>query len=190
MLALQHGDEQLAREALVMKNRSLDEATRIRDQLDDYRAQIQDIERALEALEMKLEGARGRIDSQRSSGESSRRLDDEAAWDAEWQRRARAGRDGSAPPARNTSKSSGSHLDPLDGMVDDFGSGRAFEEFDRMSSKINAMEADIEAMRDVSDDWEDPLVDPRRKQLEDIFDKMERKKKTDDDLADLKAKFE
>lgn len=199
MLALKNGDEELAREALIMKNRSLDEAARLRDQLDDYRAQIQDIERALEALEMKLDGARGRIESSRDSRTttgSRDRFRDESAWDAEMRRRMR---DGDAPKSSGSRGSGGDHLDPLDDMVDDFGAGRAFQEFDRMSSKINAMEADIEAMRDFGDD--DPLIDPRRRELEDIFDKLERKKrsddgldalkkKSDDDLSDLKKKFE
>lgn len=185
VLALKNGDEDLAREALVMKNRSLDQSSRLRDELDDYRAQIKDIERALEALEMKLEGARGRLESSREpdvgAGTSRRSTRDESAWDAEMRRRMRD----EGKPGRSSKKG---YLDPLDGMVDDFGAGRSFEEFDRMSSKINAMEADIEAMRELSDD--DPLIDPRKKQLEDIFDRMEKKKKNDDDLADLKKKFE
>ena len=186
MLALKHGDEDLAREALIMKNRSLDTATRMRDELDDYRAQIQDIERALEALEMKLEGARGRLEDSRGSGSSSssRRSDlrDESAWDREMRRRMRD----SDRPSRSprSERSGGDYLDPLDEMTDDFGTSRSFREFDRMSSKINSMEADIEAMRQLGDD--DPLIDPRRRELEDIFSQMERKKRTDEDLANLK----
>ncbi len=184
VMALQAGDEELAREALVMKNKSLDQAARLRDQLDDYRAQIQDIERALEALQMKLEGARGRLTSQDGTHTTSHASRDESAWDAEMRRR--MGEDKHRPD-RDRPRSP-QHLDPLDDMVDDFGARRSFDEFDRMSSKINAMEADIEAMHDLADD--DPLIDPRRRQLEDIFDKLERKKKGDDDLADLKKKFQ
>lgn len=190
VLALENGDEDLAREALKMKNRSLDEAARLRDQLDHYRAQIQDIERALEALEMKLEGARGRMESNRSTSTSSGRssnLTDESAWDAEMRRR-RRDRDSGERSEGSSGRSFAEGGDYLDPLEDNFGTGRAFEEFDRMSSKINAMEADIEAMRDFVDD--DPLIDPRRRQLEDIFDKMEKKKKSDDDLSDLKKKFQ
>lgn len=194
VLALKSGNEDLAREALVMKNRALDESAQLRDQLDAYRTQIQDIERALEALEMKLEGARGRIESSqdidsRSSGTRARgRVRDESAWDAEMRRRQRE--QGTSPRRSSSSTRSegGDHLDPLDDMVDDFGAGRAFQEFDRMSSKINAMEADIDAMRELADD--DPLIDPRRRELEDIFNKLEKKKKSDDDLSDLKKKFQ
>lgn len=182
MLALKSGDEDLAREALVMKNRAIDEANRLRDELDDYRAQIQDLERALEALEMKLEGARGRLENTypRSSGRRVPRTD-EAKWDAEMRRRRRESP--SSPPER----SGGDYLDPI-GDVDDFGTSRSFEEFDRMSSKINAIEADIEAMRELADP--DDIIDPRRRELEDIFSRMEKRKRTDDDLSDLKKKFE
>ena len=184
VLALKSGDEELAREALIMKNRSLDEATRLRDQLDDYRAQIRDLERALEALDMKLHGARGRMESSR--GTSSAGTRDESAWDAEMKRRLKGGN----KPARGSGTSfrdGGDYLDPLGDMTEDFGTGHAFAEFDRMSSKINAIEADLDAAREL--DFDDPLVDPKRRQLEEIFDKMEKKKKSDDDLADLKAKF-
>jgi phage shock protein A len=174
MLALKSDEEELAREALMMKNRQLDEASRLRDELDEYRAQIQDLERALEALEMKLEGARGRL----REGSSRGRVTDEAAWDRRMRRRMRKS---------EADQSAGEHLDPLEDMAEEFGTERSFREFDRMSSKINAMEADIEAMRELSgDDW----IDPRRKELEDIFGKMEKKKKSDDDLSDLKKKFE
>lgn len=186
VLALKSGDEELAREALIMKNRSLDEATRLRDQLDDYRAQIRDIERALEALDMKLQGARGRMESSR--GTSSGGTRDESAWDAEMKRRLKANDSKSAYGGSSASfRDGGDYLDPLGDMTEDFGTGRSFAEFDRMSSKINALEADIDAAREL--DFDDPLVDPKRRQLEEIFDKMEKKKKSDDDLADLKAKF-
>lgn len=68
---------------------------------------------------------------------------------------------------------------------------------DRMASKIDSMEAEIDAMRELSD------IDPRRSQLEDVFRKMETRQRPSDgaspsrsrneppdDLADLKKKFE
>jgi phage shock protein A len=174
MLALKGGEEDLAREALMMKNRQLDEASRLRDELDDYRAQIQDLERALEALEIKLEGARGRLRTDSSRAHAT----DETAWDRKMRQRM---------SKREGGRQQGEYLGPLDEMDEEFGTSRSFREFDRMSSKINAMEADIEAMRELSDD---DLIDPRRKELEDIFGRMEKKKRTDDDLSDLKKKFE
>lgn len=188
ILALENSDEELAREALVMKNRALEESSRLRDELDDYRSQIQDIERALEALELKLEGTRGRIESARPAESGGRRPGDEAAWDAEMRRRMR----GEDAPAR----SSDATLDPRD-PDEPFDTSRAFSEFDRMSSKIGEMEANIESMRELAGD---DLIDPRRRELEDIFTRMEKKKRGDadlaalkkqnDDLADLKKKFE
>ncbi len=169
VLALKSGDEELAREALIMKNRALAESDRLREELEQQRAYLQDIDRALEALEMKLEGAKGRV---RSRSSSNRKVSDEAAWDRELERR--MGDRGEEPTGE------------LDDLRASFGTERSFREFDRMSSKINEMEADIDAMRELSgDDW----IDPRRRELEDIFSKMEKKKKTDDDLSDLKKKF-
>lgn len=170
VLALKSSDEELAREALIMKNRALAESQRLREELEQQRAYSRDIERALEALEMKLEGARGRI---RGSSQSSieRR---QGTSEAEWDRRLRARmKDG---PGSSTS----------DASAPSFDTERSFREFDRMSDKIHSMEADIDAVRELSgDDW----ADPRRRELEDIFSKMERKKKSDDDLSDLKKKF-
>ncbi len=173
VLALKNGDEDLAREALVMKNRTLDEAAQMRDDLDHYRAQIQDLERALEALEMKLEGTRGRL----RDGASGSSLDAEAKWDAEMRRRRTDG--------DTAGRTSASHLDPLED-IGGFGTSGAFDEFDRMSSKISAMEADIDAMRELTDD--DPLVDPRRREIEEKFRRMERRKQTDEQLSDLKKR--
>lgn len=179
VLALKNGDEDLAREALIMKNRTLDDVNRLRDELDDYRAQLKDLERALEALEMKLEGTRGRVESAgrpRKAGGGSRTRT-EADWDAEMTRRRRgAGRDDSRE-----------YLDPIDDHDANFGADGTFREFDRMSDKIQAMDADAAAMDELSgDDW----ADPRKKELEEIFGRMEKKKRTDDDLEDLKKKFQ
>ncbi len=181
VLALKNGDEDLAREALIVKNRALDESEKLRDELEEQRAYLKDISSALEALEMKLQGTKSRIESEREQ-RSMGNLREASSWDAEMERRLK-GRDGSAPSSpRPSSSDSDFSADP-----EVFETTRPFQEFDRMSSKINAMEADIDAMRELSgDDW----IDPRRRELEDIFSKMEKKKKTDDDLSDLKKKFE
>ena len=71
VLALKNGDEDLAREALLMKNRSLAESDRLREELEEQRAYLQDINRALEALEMKLDGAKGRMRSSHTRSSSS-----------------------------------------------------------------------------------------------------------------------
>ncbi len=214
VLALRSGDEDLAREALMVKNETMREAERLRDQLDDHRAYIRDMQTSLEALEMKIDGARGRLQTRERERErgarrsspapSSRR--GERDWDAEMRRRmsdrdddgrdrdrdydrdrSRA-RDYDRPPARQ-----GRYEGPLAGTDGDFSDGvansqRAFREFDRMSRTIDAMEAQVDAASELAD-VDDPLVDPRRVELDRIFDRMEKRKRTDDDLSDLKARF-
>lgn len=183
VLALKNGDEDLAREALIVKNKALDEADRLRDELQEQRAYLKDISSALEALELKLSGAKSRIESERDSRSGAPR--EASSWDDEMKRRLKSR--GESPPASPTGSRSGARSSAPDDLEDDFGTSRNFEEFDRMSSKINAMEADIDAMRELSgDDW----LDPRRRELEDIFQNMEKKKRTNDDLSDLKKKFE
>lgn len=186
VLALKSGDEDLAREALIVKNRALDEADRLRDELEDQRAYLKDISSALEALEMKLSGAKNRIESERNSSRSGS-YREESSWDAEMKRRLNKRDDGNDGNEGLESIGGSSTRPTGDIEGEEFGTGRHFQEFDRMSSKINAMEADIDAMRELSgDDW----IDPRRRELEDIFSKMEKTKRTDDDLSDLKKKFE
>lgn len=203
MLALKNDDEELAREALVVKNDAMREARKLRDQLDDHREHLQDIERALEALEHKLEGTRKRMKVQ--SDEERRRLksssesgDGKAAqWDEKMRRRtgrSPAGSETSPPVAPETSGT--------------FDTSEKFREMDRMASKIDGMEAEIEAMRELDDIG----GDSRRAKLERIFRSLEgrgrpdgeqRKRSQpedegrrddeppiDDDLSDLKKKFE
>lgn len=197
MMALRDGDEDLAREALVVKNRAMRDARQLRDQLDDHRAHMQDIARALEALEHKLEGTRNRMrarsrDNRRLSDASKRRSGDGDAWDEEMKRRARK---------RQSSSSSSPPVDPE--VSDTFDTSREFGEMDRMASKIDGMEAEIEAMRELGDIGG---ADSRRAELERIFRSMEQRGRPsdehrskrrrsdeppiDDDLADLKKKFE
>ncbi|RAL23637.1 hypothetical protein DL240_05615 [Lujinxingia litoralis] len=198
MLALRNGDEDLAREALVVKNQAMTQARRLRDQLDDHRAYMQDIARALEALEHKLEGTRGKMQaasSRQNAGRSTPR--NESDWDAELRRRMEARERGQAPEESPQAPAGGSP------EVDDetFDTTRSMREFDRMSSKIDSMEAEIEAMRELSDIG----GDPRRAELDSIFSRLEARKprskapspreerspRSDhDDLADLKRKFQ
>ncbi len=203
MLALRNDDEELAREALIVKNEAMREAGKLRDQLDDHRAHIQDIERALEALEHKLEGTRRRM---QASSESPRRIKSSspergekrgAKWDEKMQQRT-----GKSPgtPSRST---------PPDPEVSDaFDTSDKFREMRRMASKIDGMEAEIEAIRELDDIG----TDSRRAELEQVFRKLETRGRPgdadrrpsekdrqkqggdepplDDDLADLKKKFE
>ncbi len=180
MMALKKGEEDLARDALVVRNEALDEAAKLRDELEEHRMYLQDIDSALEALEMKLEGTRGRLRaSSTTAARPPRSLRDERDWDAEFRRRVED-RGASAP--RST---------PTRGAFED---DHLFDEIDRMGSKIDAFEAEVEAMRELSDD---NLGDPGRRRLEERFRRLEqhdrpRRSRDDsgDDLADLKRKFE
>jgi phage shock protein A len=200
ILALRHGDEELAREALIVKNRSLREAERLRDQLDDHRAYMRDIASALEALEMKLESTRGRMKAIAygqgpSSSSRPASFRNEADWDAELRRRVEGnpagGSDGHA--TRSTSSrpqgANAPRATPAPPVDSDFDLHREMGEFDRMASKIDSMEAEIDAIRELGMGGDD-LIDPRRAELEGIFRKMEDRRQTRDDLADLKKKFE
>jgi phage shock protein A len=184
MLALRRGEEDLAREALIVKNQAMREAQNLRDQLDDQRAYLQDIERALEALEVKLEGTRARLRASSSAGSRPAsgppRTSD---WDAEMERRRRQREAQDRRPA--------SPADP--DVSERFDTSSSFHEMDRMANKIDSMEAEIEAMRELSG------ADTRRSELENIFRRVEEGQRTrgdqkppkgDDDLSDLKKKFE
>jgi phage shock protein A len=216
IMALQNGDDDLARSAIVEKNKIQREVDRLHEQLDDHRAYMRDIESSLEALEVKLEGTRGRMDVERrergysrDASSNSGGVQSERDWDAEMRRRMRD-RDGgsSSERSRDSYREDRSREDRYrddrgyrDGGYrgedgdstrargpgfDTFDTEPTFREFDRMSHRISTMEAEIDAIRELGDD---DLMDPRKRELEDIFSKMERKKKVDDGLSDLKAKF-
>lgn len=185
LLALRSGDEDLAREALRIKGLSMDEAGRLRDQLDELRAYMRDIASALEALEIKLRGTQERMQVQPPptqggwSQPAAPRGDSD--WDAELQRRLRArGVDGAQAP-RSTPTAPPADLGTL-------GNPETWSTFDRISDKIASMEAEIEAVRTLAS-ADDPLIDPRRAELEAKFKSMETTKRTDDDLSDLKKRF-
>jgi phage shock protein A len=183
MMALKQGEEDLARDALKVRNEALERASSLREELDDQRVYAQDIDSAIQALEMKLEGTRGKFgslgSSRRAGRASSRTRSDEGAWDAEFRRRVE-GND--APGAADEDRGGAGFHDE-----------RLFREVDRMGSKINEFEAEVEAMRELSDE---NLRDPGRSRLDERFRELERRRRSErddsghDDLADLKKKFE
>ena len=200
MLALRSDDEELAREALLVKNKAVNKARQLRDQLDDHRAHMQDIERALEALEHKLEGTRSKMralsdDKQQSSSSSRRASSSGDGAGAKWDERLRK---------RSESRRGSTSTPPDPEVSESFDTSGTFREMDRMASKIDGMEAEIEAMRELDDIG----TDSRRAELEQKFRSLEgrgrsrrqssdteRRRRSDeppldDDLADLKKKFE
>ena len=202
ILALRNDEEDLAREALQVKNRTLREVERLRNQLDSLRRTAGDIERALEALELKLDGARGRIDASRRSDEhreGGRRAPDERGWDAEMQRRI-GGEQQEGPPPSSPGRDR--HREQWEARRDRWEEQRrgrrtptehdevfdinsAASTFDRMSSKIDAMEAELEAFQEMDTHPDDDLIDPRRRELETIFSRMERGRQVRSELDEL-----
>ena len=193
MMALKKGEEDLAKDALVVRNEALDEAAGLREELEEHRMYLQDIDSALEALEMKLEGTRSRLRaSAPSSSGRPRNLRHESDWDREFRRRVQGrGEEASGPTPSGRRRSAAA------GDEGDFGAGRILDEMDRMGSKIDAYEAEVEAMRELSDE---NLSDPERARLERRFRDLEgrrggeRREGKDvdsgrDNLADLKEKF-
>ncbi len=190
VLALKAGEEDLAKDALIVKNKTLQEADNLREELSEIRNEMKDLQRAMEALEMKLEGAKEKDQALGKSTPSTG-----SSWDEELARRKNKKSTGSYSSKTGASDTFES-IGGSDGSL--FDTDRSFREFDRMSRKIGEMEAGLDAIDNLSgDDW----IDPRRRELESIFSKMEKKKATkeglkklknasDDDLADLKKKFE
>lgn len=159
LLALENDDESLARQALKQKNLALREAQTLREDLDEHRSHIEDIERSLEALELKLENQRSGSPSGRSSSDRSERA-------KQWERRARRRRrrgdgSGEGQPPGDSDESDGER---------DLGNRETFETFDRMAGKIDSMEAEAEAMRELS---EDLSGDRARSELEERFQRLE-----------------
>ncbi len=180
ILALKSGDEDLAKEAIIFKNQVMREAEQLREKLHSHRTYMRDMESSLEALQIKLDATKSRRSSQPSSSYSnssyppSRNEDD---WDAELRRRLaqRQQPTSSTPPSQP-------YMDPSP-----FDTDTSFETMERMARNIAEMEARVDAASELSDD--DPLIDPRLKELDRIFNKMESNTRTNDDLNALKRKF-
>ena len=211
MMALQSGDEDLAREAIVVKNQAMREAEAVRDKLEDHRRTMRDLESSLEALRVKLDGARQRGHNARSrslsEGATGRgSLREEGSWDAELRRRlaSRQESPSSSPPRAEPGRtregaprderassrrdeglatSSRPYLDPSPFDIDG-----SLETMDRMARSIAAMEARVDADMELSGE-DDLLIDPERRRLDRVFEKMERTKRTDQGLSELKRKF-
>lgn len=188
MMALKREQEDLARDALAMRNDALEQAAQLREELDAQRVHADDINSAIQALEMKMSGARAKArntGSLRHSGRVSARSS-ESAWDAEFRRRV----EGHGSPAARDSFDGRRGAGAASSQHDHFGDDRLFREIDRMSSKIDAYEADVEAMRELNDL---NLQDPGRAKLDARFRELEQRRRSDagrDDLAALKKKFE
>jgi phage shock protein A len=196
MLALEKGDEELAREALVVKNKALQEADRLREDLREHRSHMEDIEASLEALEMKLQSQKSRLDDESRSSRRRRRRrleggedrDRADAWEEKLRRRrsdesierSRRSRGSDSSSRRRPSRDRSTDETPTE-YDDVFDTDREFEQFDRMAGKIDEYEAEVEATRELSGD---DLGDDRRSRLEERFREME----GEQDLRETKRK--
>ena len=207
ILALQKGDEELAREALKEKNAAMRKAQKMREELRNHRSHMEDIEASLEALEMKLQGQKRRLEGGRSArrSKSRRKLEDDRdrrkrRWEEEADRRRSSG-----SRSRSRDRDSGETPTQYDDVFD---TDAEMETFDRMAGKIDAMEAEIDAMRELSGG----VGDERRERLEQKFREMEteadaermrrrsdeesgedrgrRKKEEKDDLSGMKRRMD
>ena len=158
ILALQSDDEQLAREALKVKNQARRKAEQLREELREHRSHMDDINASLEALEMKLQSQKKRLSEGRSSRRSTGGSTDRRA--RRWERKMEERRGGGEETRR----------EPPTEYDETFDTSSEFETFDRMAGKIDTMEAEIEAMRELSGDYSG---DSRRARLERIFRRME-----------------
>ena len=188
VMALKSGEEDLARDALIVRNEALEEAEQLREDLEEHRMYLRDVESALEALELKIEGARGRS---RSRDRGRGRTRDAGSWDSEFRKRVQ-GRSDSESHSSGGGRSQPSREEVRRDRKrrSNFETDEYFDEMDRMADKVDAASAEAEAMDELSgEDW----ADPKRRELDERFERLEKKKDRqdrDDDLADLKKKFE
>lgn len=183
LLALRRGQEDLAREALVQKNRAARQAESLREELEEHRARTRDLERALEALEFKVEGAQER-------------------------RRALLNPTGTPPaprPPQSAPEQAGGSWSRVDATrleqeLSEMDVPSA--EFARMEDRIAAFEAEAQAMQELADIAPGGSGGGRRAELERLFRELESRERAprtsesppppsgDDSLADLKKKFQ
>lgn len=130
-LALRKGDEPLARQALLRKNRNDRRAEAVKKQLDTERSHLVDLDRTLQAVELKIGGLRDRGIGQAPRPAASPRasmaeppLSEQRA--AEWQARAELG---------------------LADEADLLGKPELFDAFDDMSARLADSAVEIDALR-------------------------------------------
>lgn len=144
-LALQKGSEELAREALMRKNRAKEMADEFKAQLDKQTQIVEELKRSLRELEMKVEEARRKktlLIARKKRAEAQKRIHETMA-----------------------------------GLR----TGSAFEAFERMERKVEEMEAQAEAVKEL-------VVEAEEEDLEKKFRELERPS-VDEELERLKAEL-
>ena len=184
LMALRGGDEQLARECLVIKKKEDARTARLKEDLEQQREYLADLGRSLDALQHKIDSVRSHrhsIDSHVGGGRKPHpRSGHTLPFDSD-EPPARRRRDANQQP-RSQGRRAFVFDDDMrrDYPEEAFGAREPFEAFDRMNERIHDMEADVEAMRDLSG----------RDELEDRFKRLQRERGTDAGLERLKRRAE
>jgi len=145
-LALQKGDEELARQALERKNQARELADEFKIQLDKQTTAVQQLKESLRDLEMKVEQARRKknlLIARQKRAEAQKRIHDTIA-----------------------------------GMKE----GSAFEAFERMSQKVDEIEAQAEAAEELAAEREDKDLEKKFRELT--------ASSVDEELEKLKAELQ
>ncbi|HID56515.1 TPA: PspA/IM30 family protein, partial [Candidatus Poribacteria bacterium] len=145
-LALQKGNEELARQALERKNQARELADEFKIQLDKQTAAVEQLKESLRDLEMKVEEARRKknlLIARQKRAEAQKRIHDTIA-----------------------------------GMKE----GSAFEAFERMSQKVDEIEAQAEAAEELAAEREDKDLEKKFRELT--------ASSVDEELEKLKAELQ
>ncbi len=145
-LALQKGNEELARQALERKNQARELADEFKIQLDKQTTAVQQLKESLRDLEMKVEEARRKknlLIARQKRAEAQKRIHDTIA-----------------------------------GMKE----GSAFEAFERMSQKVDEIEAQAEAAEELAAEKEDKDLEKKFRELT--------ASSVDEELEKLKAELQ
>ncbi|MBI3071648.1 MAG: PspA/IM30 family protein [Deltaproteobacteria bacterium] len=160
--AMRHGDETLAREALIEKVSEEKNVERLRALLEKQREYGDSLRTSVRALEEKLRDARAKkieVVARHKVGQAVRERDSERA---------------AATPV--------TRADTGDPAVD-----KHLGDFARMEDKVNTLDAEWEAMNELS---RDTASDSRRREVEAKFQRYEAETGVDDALADLRKKLD
>ena len=160
-LAVRADNENLAREALRYKRKMEDKALAFRRQLHEQQSYIADLKVSLEALEAKLGSARNHKESLSTRIRYRRDLE-------------------------HRRETSYSNREPNYDKPEEFGTAPTFNEFDRMEDKILGVEAEVEAIRELSNT---DFSDPGRMELDRKLSRLDREEGSRDSLAELRRRL-
>lgn len=163
VMALRKNDEALARDALRRKHAIDDQSRDVRESLDRCRRELGDLRSALEALRMRTEAQQDRGARIPASAPSAPRY---------------YGGTPGPPPARDATLDANTHV------------GTALERMDEMASRVDDLEADVNAELSLDPGAADRALDARfgalerQRELESLHDRASATDREDDDDDD------